>query len=108
MPSSKKPNVALYCNVISSELVIVRMPDKHVLWTDIRREIHAFMKRDLDVRAKDITSIDALTGNQDDPNDDREAFDKVFSGSINGFKSFYLYAWNDDTKTFDLVRKPTI
>lgn len=110
MGSPTKRRVSLYCTVISQgPLLIVRMPEGFVRWDVIRTAINAMMRRDYGVLAKNIHLIEGFAGGAyDDPDTDGgQALDlctRAFGGDIMTLPRFELQAWDDASRTFELVR----
>lgn len=111
MPSPSRRRVALYCTVISTgPLVVVRMPEKFVPWTTIRKEIMASIRRTHGIRAKGVHAIEALAGEIGGDRDGgkaREAYDRAFNGDATVLQAFALHAWRDDLAGFEMIRKAT-
>jgi hypothetical protein len=99
----------LYCNVICSELVIVKMPEQAMAWRTIIRALNAAM-RTLGVKAKDIIALEGLADpDSDDPSLKDAAFllrlEQAFTGQLEPFAAFTLFAWDNQNAGFQLARK---
>lgn len=112
MPAPTKRRVPLYCVLISSgPLVMVKMPDTFVRWDIIRREIHASIKREHDIKAKDVVTIEGMAGMPEGVNtyeEGFERFERAFNGDVECYPKFNLHAWNDEEQTFKLFRSAII
>lgn len=105
----RKRKIALFCTVVSSgPLVIVRMPEHHVRWSTVRREIHAMMRREHGIRAKDIHAVEALAGDVDGDTDGGETAEicrRAFAGDRMTLAAFDLQAWDDGAGGFRRARE---
>ena len=108
MPKPKTRRTALFCNVLSpGPLVMVKMPEAFVAWSVIRREIHASLRREHGVLAKDVHAIEAFAGIIDGDTDGGQGLqlcNRAFAGHADALHAFALHAWDSDTSTFTLFR----
>jgi hypothetical protein len=104
----RRRNVSLYCVVIGPDLVIMRMPERLVAWTVIRKAANASLRLHHGTLAKDVRAYEGMA---DDPSTDEDGgkclllLEAAFAGSTTTFSKFSLHAWNEETRSFDLVRR---
>lgn len=105
----RKRTHSLYCLVVSAgPFVIVRMPEHCVRWPKLRKEIHAMMRSEHGVKAKDVLMVEGLAGDPYDEADTKEdigLFERAFAGDPDALKKLNLHAWNEDMQSFDRIRK---
>ncbi len=98
--------IGLYCTVLSSELVIVRMPEHFVRGSDVIRSLLQMMKREFGILGKNV-GIEGLIDGRGETADEDAFMDKLeaaFAGSPDYLKKFNLFAWDDATESFVKAR----
>jgi hypothetical protein len=105
--SPVKRRHALYCTVLSRELVIVRMPEHFVRGKDVIRALLQMMKREFGIQGKNV-GIEGLVDTRGENADEDAFIDKLeaaFAGSPDYLKKFNLFAWDDATGSFVKARE---
>jgi hypothetical protein len=107
MPRPNKPKVPLYCIVtVEKALIITRMPRVFIPWKDIRSALCKILKLHHNVKPSEILAIDGLVSLEADGSDEtRMRLDRAFNGDTSLYKKFNLYAWNDLTQGFEIIRE---
>jgi hypothetical protein len=109
MNKPKKRKIALYCMIICNELIIAKMPEEFVPWSQVRKELNAILKLEWGILAKDIHAVEALAGTVNDSDGDGgealEKCEKAFSGDNTHYRRFSLISWDKPVLRFKVIRK---
>lgn len=98
---------ALFCIALGlGDLIVVKMPYHFVVWRKIQKAAGHIAKLH-GKRVKDLRGLYGEAGDVNDENPEWTAIiESAFAGDTTKLSKFYLYAWNNRTEEFDLVRKP--
>ena len=86
---------------------MVRMPEAHVRWTEIRRELHRVMRAKHGILGRQIHSVEGFAGSPDGDTDEGDGLalcTRAFDGDVRTLKRFTLYAWDEASRSFQFAR----